>query len=194
MPCDFPRSKIRFWHTPALRDGTQILPNPFHTTMPQTAIRAHEDDDDPPILEPRTPAPVTTPVNSFWQNTSDSDPTMMMILGDKRGFTTQSFLDLASEHFHCRTVEEFISVFQYHPKLCADVWNNMQELPDYDWSKPVHLLATLLFLKGETRFRLEYPIDLFLTVLNHIARLDAVSFKENFLASDLVTYSTHFQM
>lgn len=129
MPCDFPRSKIRFWHTPALRDGTQILPNPFHTTMPQTAIRAHEDDDDPPILEPRTPAPVTTPVNSFWQNTSDSDPTWWWF------WTTKEVLQLSRSLISQVSISTAVqwknsslcsSIIQSCVQMFGTTWRNYQ--------------------------------------------------------------------
>ena len=96
---------------------------------------------------------------------SDSESMMM---------TARAIVILAAQdHFDCSTLEQFMAVFGIHHWPCADIWSNINAgLSDEDSVQPVHLLAAILYLRGDTRFCEEYPIGILHNVLNHITRLD----------------------
>src|SRR5210317_1429224 len=80
-----------------------------------------------------------------------------MIMDDKRNMSQDEFLLAAAQHFGCLTVEDFLQKFVIHPKICADIWNNVDNLPEH--ARPSDLLATLLQLtKQPTQVQCPIPL------------------------------------
>jgi len=66
------------------------------------------------------------------------------ILDNIRNRPREDFVIAAQDEFACNSLDEFLQLFLVHPKICADMWNNLDPLPEH--AEPRELLAALLHL------------------------------------------------
>src|SRR6056300_955573 len=110
-----------------------------------------------------------------------------MIMDDKRDMSQEEFLLAAAQHFACLTVEDFLQKFVIHPKICADIWNNVDNLPEH--ARPSDLLATLSQLtKQPTQVRCPIPLHRCKEFIDLISR-DISDFVSSFQVLLLLIHS-----